>query len=43
VPCIHVAADDDEMLLWLSNRSGTALSSPRVLHHSAPANKITDH
>jgi hypothetical protein len=38
------SVDDDGMLLWLSDRSGAALDFAKsyLLHHSAPANKITD-
>ncbi len=41
---VDFTVDDDVMLWWLSDRSAAALQYARsyLLHHSAPANKITD-
>ena len=41
---VTFSVDDDGMLLWLSNRSAGALAfaSGYLLHHSAPANLVTD-
>ncbi|MGN6608416.1 MAG: alkaline phosphatase family protein [Jatrophihabitans sp.] len=43
-PLVSFSVNDDAMLLWLSNRSSTALSFAKnyLLTHSAPANRIGD-
>ena len=41
---VTFSVDDDGMLLWLSDRSAAALhfAGDYLMHHTAPANKITD-
>ena len=43
-PLVAFSVDDDGMLLWLSDRSATALAFVKhyLLEHTAPANRIND-